>query len=194
MAKALGFADASAGNVTVVYINGGKLEYTAAETAYGLGGGQTIYMTGGTIQSNGGVSSTTSAYYRFLNNGPDPTIYTLASSSTATIAGRVHLSNSGTFNTENGTATTDLLVSAGITGANGITKSGAGLMQLTGANTYTGGTTISGGVLNIDFQGNQTQSAVGVAGVGHGEWRDPPHEQDGWPWLLRCQPQHADHQ
>ena len=56
------------------------------------------------------------------------------------------------FTVDDGTAATDLLVSAAITqsaGTVGITKLGAGLMALTGTNTYTGTTTISGGTLSL---------------------------------------------
>ncbi|MFO1528313.1 MAG: autotransporter-associated beta strand repeat-containing protein [Kiritimatiellia bacterium] len=50
----------------------------------------------------------------------------------------------------------DLLVGAAITqstGGMGISKAGAGLMQLTAANTYSGNTTISGGTLKVTGTG-----------------------------------------
>ncbi len=50
------------------------------------------------------------------------------------------------FNVMNGTTT----ISAEISGAGGsLVKTGAGLMQLTGANSYTGSTTVSGGTLSL---------------------------------------------
>ena len=82
-------------------------------------------------------------------------VTTLASSQTATIAGRIRIRNDGgetgiVFNVADGDAATDLLVSAGIgqSGGNmGITKNGDGLMALTGTNTYGGDTTVNQGTL-----------------------------------------------
>jgi autotransporter-associated beta strand protein len=57
-----------------------------------------------------------------------------------------------TFNVADGAAATDLLVSAAITEASGgrsITKTGAGTMVLSGANNYTGTTTVSEGTLSL---------------------------------------------
>jgi fibronectin-binding autotransporter adhesin len=155
--KAIGFASATAGNVTTVYINGGLVTIDAAASG-GLGAGQTVYMTGGTIEANGGASSpTATSCYRFGNVGPDPTVYTLASSSTATISGRVALDMTGVFDVQDGAAAVDLLVSAAITdgiGAgtptNGIVKRGAGTMVLTGGSTYGSNTAVNGGTLLVN--------------------------------------------
>src|SRR5262249_26869088 len=51
-----------------------------------------------------------------------------------------------------------LTVSGGITGT-GLSKSGAGTLKLTGFNTYTGGTTVSAGILWVT-----TTQALGLAG------------------------------
>jgi fibronectin-binding autotransporter adhesin len=51
----------------------------------------------------------------------------------------------GTFNT-NGIDTT---INQAITGAGALTKTGAGMLALGGTNTYTGGTTVSGGTIAI---------------------------------------------
>jgi autotransporter-associated beta strand protein len=70
-----------------------------------------------------------------------------------------------TFTVNNGSAATDLLVSARI--ENGaVTKAGDGTMTLTGVNTYSGATTINGGVLQLGDGGAggslNTASAVSV--------------------------------
>jgi outer membrane autotransporter protein len=64
--------------------------------------------------------------------------FNLASTRTITLNG-----GGGTFDT-NGFSTT---ISQGITGIGGLTKAGDGVLILTGTNNYTGGTTITAGVL-----------------------------------------------
>jgi autotransporter-associated beta strand protein len=72
---------------------------------------------------------------------------------------------SRTFNVgDSTTAPYDLIVSANLSslaGAFGITKTGAGTMVLSGNNSYTGGTTVSTGVLNI-----QSNTALGTSAAG----------------------------
>ena len=137
--------------VTGITINGGVLNFTDTP---GLGGyaGSTITMTGGTI------SGTTPDWYEGIIN--TPTLTTIASTATAMIGSGFNLRLGGnylTFNVASGTTGgADLLVSGPITqGSNypaandGIVKTGAGLMTVTGANTYGGATTISGGTLQL---------------------------------------------
>ncbi|SEH14754.1 fibronectin-binding autotransporter adhesin [Sphingopyxis sp. YR583] len=58
--------------------------------------------------------------------------------------------------------TTTAILSNGVTGSGGLTKLGAGTLQLGQANSYTGGTTIQDGILFIgSFSGNTTASIVG---------------------------------
>jgi len=52
----------------------------------------------------------------------------------------------------------------GITGASGVTKSGTGMLTLTGANTYTGVTTISNGTLTLANQNAVQNSTVTMNG------------------------------
>ena len=63
----------------------------------------------------------------------------------ATISGNLALGGNRTFTTTN--AADGLTVSAVISGVNTLTKAGAGTLTLSGANTYTGTTTISAGTL-----------------------------------------------
>jgi fibronectin-binding autotransporter adhesin len=162
---------------TVTVNNGAELRYTGGDgTGFGFNGGNkldtiningglvssdnqmthlwatTVNMTGGELRVNSGVSSPTG--YRIEWN--QSTVSTLAAASAATISGRINLRadggyNSATFNVEDGAATTDLLVSATITqsSAVGITKNGAGTMELAGTNTYTGTTTVTEGTLKL---------------------------------------------
>jgi autotransporter-associated beta strand protein len=67
----------------------------------------------------------------------------------------------GTFDT-NGFTTT---VSQAITGPGGLTKAGAGTLILSGASTYTGGTTIGDGALQLG-DGGTTGAILGAVAVG----------------------------
>ncbi|HEX9559021.1 MAG TPA: autotransporter domain-containing protein, partial [Reyranella sp.] len=53
----------------------------------------------------------------------------------------------------------------GLTGSGGLTKTGGGALFLTGANTYTGGTTVNNGILHIGAEGGPAGSIVGTATV-----------------------------
>jgi len=123
--------------------------------------GATVNMTGGELRVNGGVSSPTG--YRIEWN--QSTVNTSGSASTATISGRVNLRDDGgytsaVFNVEDGSASTDLLVSAAVTqsSAVGITKNGAGTMELSGANSYSGATHVTAGTLVVN--GNISTSSL----------------------------------
>ncbi|MBN2560037.1 MAG: autotransporter-associated beta strand repeat-containing protein [Phycisphaerae bacterium] len=70
---------------------------------------------------------------------------------TSLIAGNVSIAAaSRTFDVENGAAATDLEVALALGGTNSLSKTGAGTLMLSGAaNTYSGTTTVSGGVLAL---------------------------------------------
>lgn len=146
-------------SITTVNNLGGTLETTAA----GDQGFNTTYnLTGATMTSNGGLSSAAATSYWVLGKmaGQSDAVNSFASATTSTIAGRLHLRNDNgntnvVFTVEDGAAATDLLISAAITqnAAVGITKTGAGVMSLSGANTYSGVTTINAGTLHLDNAG-----------------------------------------
>ena len=138
--------------VSAIAINGGVLNFTTTGSDDSGGtSASTITMTGGTISG-----ATPDLYGGIINT---PTLTTNASTATAVISSGFNLRLGGgtlTFNVAQGnTGGADLLVSGPIVqGSNypgyqsdGIVKTGSGLLSLTGTNTYRGGTTVSGGVL-----------------------------------------------
>jgi autotransporter-associated beta strand protein len=149
---------------------GGELRYTGGDgTGFGFNGGNKI----DTLNINGGlINSANTAHLYGVNlnmTGGElrvsagtimwnyVTVNTAASASTALINGSITLradngfSNS-TFNVADGTAATDLQLSGQISelyGAIGLTKNGAGTLELSGTSTYTGTTTVSAGTLLV---------------------------------------------
>ena len=138
--------------ISSVALNGGALTSSGTNHIWNIPGG--ITMTGGLLQSNNGTSNPTGPQLEWNRTS----LTTLASAETATIAGRIRMRNDSsfsgiTFTVADGTAATDLLVSAAITGASagmGITKTGPGTMTLTGTNSYTGQTSVNEGTLQIN--------------------------------------------
>lgn len=131
-----------------VLLASGQLASTATVTTYVDGrfdldenSSQTIAgltMTGGTV--NVGSNST-------LTLAGDMTA--LACDVEATISGELSLGGAArTFTVADGDADSDLLVSASV-GNGGLIKAGAGTLELGGANSYTGATTINAGTLLI---------------------------------------------
>ena len=120
--------------------------------------------TAGKILLQGNVSSTvTAGTAQILSGG------------SAANAGSVDLDGgTRTFTVADGSAASDLLVSAAITNG-GLTKAGTGTLTLSGVNTYTGATTVSAGRLSVN--GSLAASTVTVssgatlAGNGMGELR-----------------------
>ena len=144
-----------------------------------IGGGVTAHvprvlvLAGGELTSSGTVNATYGSWN--LERG----VVVSGGAETSVISARgvaVNQSGGTVFNVGGGAASgIDLDVTGSIghfpsTADNGLIKSGAGLMRLAGANTYTSATTISNGVLRVDGSlgaGPLTVKSNGtLAGVG----------------------------
>jgi autotransporter-associated beta strand protein len=150
--------------VPTVNINGGTLIGGASKQL--VFWGTTLNLTGGNVFIENGAT------FLFGGGGNDPlaAVNTLASANTTIFSGTgtaaISLQQANlTFDVADGTAATDLRISLPISGpGNGITKTGAGTMELSGVNTYTGATTVSAGTLAVNGTGSINSSAVTVNG------------------------------
>ena len=75
-----------------------------------------------------------------------------------TINSDVELSGLSDLITVNNTA--GLLINGVVSGAVGLTKAGTGQLTLTGANIYSGGTNLNGGILSVSSDGNLSSGAL----------------------------------
>ena len=139
---------------------GGVLQLNASGTGLEMSNGATLTLnadnaTPGKLVLNGDVSTSGNS------------TVTIASTGVGTLPGTIDLGGGNrTFNVADGTAATDLLISARITNG-GLNKTGAGTLTLTSSNPYGGGTTINAGtlqLLNASLTGGGTV-AVGTAGT-----------------------------
>ncbi len=123
--------------------------------ANGLGAG-TFVINGGTLNNSSGGAITNSGNNAQTWAGN----FTYTGSNTLNLGtGAVSLTATPTVNV----AASTLTVGGVISGAQGITKDGAGTLTLTGASTYTGTTTVNRGTLNLDFTGPQTTNILNNA-------------------------------
>jgi fibronectin-binding autotransporter adhesin len=134
-------------NVTALNVNGG----TVNTSVDGWLTGATVNLTGGTMNGTG--------RHQIINS----TLNSKASATTSTISTNLLVrkdfgSTDLTIDTENGAAATDLLISGSIqqVGATALTKTGAGTLELSGTNVYTGATNVNAGTLVLSGAGNYT--------------------------------------
>ena len=161
-AGANSFGYTAGASVNVLNINGGTVGNAGFNNHFW--NSFQLNMTGGTLNLGG-----------TLNEFSNPTITANAAAVSSQIVAvdagavlRLRDSTSGTFNVADGAAAVDLDINAPITqsGVSGITKAGAGTLQLSGANTYSGITAVSGGTLALNHV-NALQSSTldtGIAG------------------------------
>jgi autotransporter-associated beta strand protein len=156
--------------ISSLTINGGSITSAGTQHIWNIAGG--ITMTGGTLQSNNGVSTASGDQLEWNRTS----VTTLASATSAVIGGRIRLRNDNgysgiSFDVADGAAATDLLVSAAVTeaaGGLGVTKSGTGTMMLAGENSYTGPTVVNGGTVMLrdgDWVTGNPSGAGGATGA-----------------------------
>ena len=164
--------DAQIGTQPVgVNITGGTLQLGASfGSSHNIG----INGDGGTIDTNG-FDLTTSGFLAGSGNFTKSGAGTLAVTGNADLRNRVTVSggtlkinpsNVRTDITNNATLGFDLSTDGSyagvVSGTGNVVKSGAGTLRLTGANTYSGGTTLAGGTLLVNSDGNLGQAGGGL--------------------------------
>ncbi len=155
-------------NTPKVVVNSGG---TMTISTYNVVGN--VDLNGGTLTATGG---STASYHTYEFNGSTITVGGSSASTMSSSApsnGGMHIAGGKTLicNVGDVTAGTDLTVSAALingsndrSGTGALTKTGAGTMELTAANTYTGATTVNGGTLLLSA--GALASAVTVNSTG----------------------------
>ena len=132
---------------------------------YSLGTAEPLTIRGTGIAGGGALTNshwTTATYSGLLTLG--------AASTVKASSGDIILSNTGTITgsgftlTLDGSATGSSMASALATGTGGLRKFGTGTWTVSGASSYTGATTISGGTLKLGAAGDGTNSPLGTVG------------------------------
>ncbi|MES2921035.1 MAG: autotransporter-associated beta strand repeat-containing protein [Verrucomicrobiota bacterium] len=165
------FGGANSVILTTLVVNAGGIVTNTVGNFTALG---PVTLNGGTLTTAGGAV----AGYQSYSLNSDVTVGgSVASTISVTGAGNgfngVHLGTNTTFNVADVTGSTasDLTISAPLIdrnatfgGTGGLTKSGAGLLVLSGVNAYTGNTSVTGGGLTL-ADNAQMKFAIGGIGV-----------------------------
>ncbi|HSI07999.1 MAG TPA: autotransporter-associated beta strand repeat-containing protein [Rariglobus sp.] len=175
----IGSTTALSSNANIV-MNGGILELGAADLAanLGTGAGQVQLRTGFAFSASGATRNLTlnggSAFRWGVDYDGSRSLVFSSAGSDATInfTNAISLTNTGPTNrvveVNNGSAAVDARLSGVISQGgevHGLTKTGAGTLELTAANTYLGSTLVAAGILHIN--GNQS-GATGAVVVSSG--------------------------
>ena len=164
---------------TTRFIGGITFSNTSA-FGFTLSGGALFLNSGGVIQSSGAVGNHTDTISTPIQiSGTSAATASFTSGATTAANGVILISGGVTGSATTGNTTTLTLNGTG-TGANtvsgiigngsgggslAVTKSGAGTWALSGANTYSGGTTLSAGTLAISNANSLGSGSVTVSGT-----------------------------
>ena len=111
-----------------------------------------------TLNHKSSSAATTSAALASVTTGSAISVTSLANA-TNTINTKIVLGANQTWNVANGKT---LIVNGVVSGVSNLTKADSGILNLTGANTYTGATTVSAGTLSVN---NTSGSGTGSGTV-----------------------------
>ncbi|WP_348935427.1 autotransporter domain-containing protein [Aquabacter sp. CN5-332] len=137
---------------------GGANGQSGTTTAGGLGGSGTLNLSG-SLTFGSGASFVINAGSTLNIGGATP-----GASTAGPIAGLTSLTNDGTinFNQSNGSYT----FAANISGTGHVNQAGTGVTILSGTNTYSSGTTVTGGLINFSDVNNFGSNNITLNGGG----------------------------
>ena len=149
-----------------VNLNGGTITFNTDDNSFAAGRTLAFDTAAGTINGSG--------QWRMRDAGAKVSVASAASGSTIgvnqlTLTGAI--ADGYVFDVADGPAAGDLTISSTIGGHFGgesIVKAGAGTLALSKTNTYTGGTTVNGGVLDLTGGGGSAGTIRGTATVNTG--------------------------
>ncbi len=132
----MGSSIGGGGDVPRVWLNGGHWVLNGEQYISSLS------MTAGTTIGVAGMDG--------IRSLPGAVFTTNAAATSSTISSPLNLVYNLTLVVNDGEAADDLVISGTISNSSNLTKTGAGLLRMTGVNTYTGVTTVSGGTLAVN--------------------------------------------
>jgi autotransporter-associated beta strand protein len=148
-------------SVNALNINGGTVGGADISNHFWGGGTFTINMSGGELKLGGGQNPTATMNFNVLSSSDQAKVTAVTSS------GSLALDGTATFVVGDGSQEVDLLVSSALSTRNTsgqLFKRGAGTMKMTGTNTYTVGTWVQDGVLEINSSSALGSGALAVEG------------------------------
>ena len=158
--SALAFTSGTLAPAGAVTVGAGALLQVNNAATYAI-----VFEPQGTLTVNGGTLGAVGTGGTSVFVPATGATWVFGGSAASTVSGNVQLGHSGaTLQVADAVAgvTVDVLASGVISGGNGFTKTGAGTLNVTGANTYTGTTTVSTGTLAVN---NATGSGTGSGAV-----------------------------
>ena len=153
----------SGASVNVLNINGGTVGGANIGNHFWGGGTFTLNMNGGELKLGGGGDNPTQTMnFNVLSNNTTARVTAVSAGSALSLDG------TATFTVADGSQDVDLLISANMNSRNNnpgqVIKRGTGTMRMTGTNSYTVGTWVQDGVLEITNSSALGAGAIAVEG------------------------------